>query len=145
MTTPWPAAAMTPGPFRYSGSFLVMVNQFGMTAACFMSRGFSQGATPSPRVVNLLFDLVHTIARAGRRAWMLQGSLTPSSSSGLADATALHTKGPDTIPAMTIWSKKSGPISVGRACRMLVHIMPVGSRRLWESTTKPESAWRQTM
>ncbi len=26
----------------YSGSFLVMVNQFGMTAACFLSRGFPQ-------------------------------------------------------------------------------------------------------
>ncbi len=55
----------------YSGSFLVMVNQFGMTAACFLSRGFQQGATPSPRVFNLLFDLVDTIAHAGGRGWML--------------------------------------------------------------------------
>ncbi len=67
-----------------------------------MRRGFLQGATPSPRVFNLLFDLVHTIARAGGRGRMLQGSSTLSSSSGLADDTALHTKGPDAIPAMTI-------------------------------------------
>ncbi len=64
----------------YSGSFLVMVNQFGTTAACFMSRGFPQGATPSPRVFNLLFDLVDTIARASGCGWMLQGSSTLSSS-----------------------------------------------------------------
>ncbi len=30
-----------------------------------LSRGFPQGATPSPRVFNILFDLVHTIACAG--------------------------------------------------------------------------------
>jgi hypothetical protein len=55
----------------YSGSFLVMLNEFRMTAACFLSRGFPQGATYSPKVFNLLFDPVHTIARAGERgcAW----------------------------------------------------------------------------
>jgi hypothetical protein len=80
-----------------------------------------QGATPSPRVFNLLFDHVHTIARAGGRGWMLWGSLTPSTSSGLADDTALNTKGPDAIPAMTILVQEVG------ACidwaGMLVHMM----------------------
>jgi hypothetical protein len=105
----------------YSGSFLVMVNQFGMTAACFMSRGFPQGATPSPRVFNLLFDLVHTIARAGGRGWMLRGSSTLSSSSGLADDTALHTKGPDAIPAMTIMFQEVGAYISWAG--MMVHMM----------------------
>jgi len=105
----------------YSGSFLVMVNQFGMTAACFMSRGFPQGATPSPRVFNLLFDLVHAIARAGGRGWMLRGSSTLSSSSGLADDTALHTKGPDAIPAMTIMVQEVGAYISWAG--MLVHMM----------------------
>ncbi len=105
----------------YSGSFLVMVNQFGMTAACFMSRGFPQGATPSPRVFNLLFDLVHTIVRAGGRGWMLRGSSTLSSSSGLADDTALHTKGPGVIPAMTIMVQEVAAYISWAG--MLVHMM----------------------
>ncbi len=71
-------------------------------------RGFPQGATPSPRVFNLLFDLVHTIARACGRGWTLRGSLTLSSSICLADDTALHTKGPDLIPAMTIMVQEVG-------------------------------------
>ncbi len=100
-----------------AGSVLVMANQFGTTAACFMSRGFPQGATPSPRVFNLLCDLVHTIARAGGHGWMLQGSWTLSSFSGLADDTALHTKCPDAIPAMTIMVQEVELTSVGLACR----------------------------
>ena len=53
----FPAEDVTLFRRMYSGSFLVMVNQFGMTAACFLSRGFPQGATPSPRVFNLLLIL----------------------------------------------------------------------------------------
>ncbi len=92
----------------YAGSFLVMVNQFGTTAACFMGRGFQQGATLSPWVFYLFFDLVDTIARAGGRGWMLQGSSTLSSSSGPADDTAIHTKGQDAIPAKTIMVQEVG-------------------------------------
>ena len=93
-----------------------MVNQFGMTAACFLRRSLPQGDTTraSPRVFNLLFDrdldLVHVIARAGAngRGWTLQNSIAPSSSSGLADDTALHTEGPDAIPVMAIMVQEVG-------------------------------------
>jgi len=105
----------------YSGSFLVMVNQFGMTAACFLSRGFPQGATPSPRVFNLLFDPVHSIARASGRGWKLQGSSVPSSTSGFADDTALHTEGPDAVPAMSIMVQEIGAYIDWAG--MLVHMM----------------------
>jgi hypothetical protein len=73
-----------------------------------MSKGFPQGAIPSPRVFSLPFDLVHTVARAGGRRWMFRGSSTLSSSSGLADDTALHTEGLDAIPAMTIMVQEVG-------------------------------------
>ncbi len=117
-----------------------MVNQFGTTAACFMSRGFPQGATPSPRVFNLLFDLVHTIARAGGRGWMLRGSWTLSSSSGLAGDMALHTKGPDAISAMKIMVQEVGAYI--NWAGMLVHMM---NSEIVGINFKPESAWRQTI
>ena len=78
-------------------------------------------ATPSPRVFNLLFDPVHTIARVGGRGWMLQSSLALSSSSGLADDTAQHTEGPDAIPAMTIMVQEVGAYINWDG--MLVHMM----------------------
>ena len=76
----FPAEGVTLFRRMYSGSFLAMINLFGMMAACFLSRGFPQGATPSPRVFNLLFDSAHIIARASGRGWTLQSGLAPSSS-----------------------------------------------------------------
>ncbi len=89
----------------YTGSFLVMANHFGISAACFLSRGVAQGAQPSPRVFNVAFDPVHAIVRACKRGCTLQGSIAPTGSSGFTDDSTLHTDGPDAIPAMAILVK----------------------------------------
>jgi hypothetical protein len=52
---------------------------------------------------------------------MLRGSSTLSSSSGLADDRALHTKSPDAIPAMTIMVQEVGAYISWAG--MLVHMM----------------------
>jgi hypothetical protein len=47
----------------YNGSFLVLVNVFGHSAACFLKQGMPQVAQPSPRVFNLSADPLHAILR----------------------------------------------------------------------------------
>ena len=86
----------------YTGSFLVMANRFGRSAACMLSRGVAQGAQPSPRIFGLTFDPVHSVVRESRRGCTLQGAIEPTGSSGFAVDTPLHTDGPDAVPAMAI-------------------------------------------
>jgi len=86
----------------YTGSFLVMVNRFGSSAAVILCRGVPQGAQPSPKVFTITFDPVHVIVRACKRGCSLQPDLDPLGSSGFADDSLLHTDGPDAIPAMAI-------------------------------------------
>ncbi len=88
----------------YNGTFLVMVNAFGTTAACFLSRGVPQRAPPSSSVFNVVYDPVHAIIRASGRGSSVpvqHGTIT-TGSSGFADDTGLHTGGPDAIPAMCV-------------------------------------------
>ena len=59
-------------------------------------------ASPSPRIFNIAFDLVHSLVRDCKRGCSLQGSIDPTGSSGFADDSPLHTDGPDAIPAMAI-------------------------------------------
>ena len=101
----FPEADITLFRRMYTGSFLVMANRFGISAACFLSRGVAQGAQPSQRVFNVAFDPVHAIVRACKRGCTLQGSIAPTGSSGFADDSTLHTDGPDAIPAMAILVK----------------------------------------
>ena len=86
----------------YNGTFLVMINTFGVSAACFLSRGVPQGAPPSSSVFNMIYDPVHVLIRASGRGSTIpirNGTIT-TGSSGFADDTALHTAGPDAVPAM---------------------------------------------
>ncbi len=48
----------------YTGSFLVMSNPFGITAACFLARGTPQGAPPSSTVYCLIYDPILKMIRA---------------------------------------------------------------------------------
>jgi hypothetical protein len=76
----------------YNGFFLVMVNVFGTSAACFLSRGVPQGAPPSSSVFSVVFDPVHVIIRASSRGVSIPvktGTIT-TGSSGLADDTGSH-------------------------------------------------------
>jgi hypothetical protein len=91
----------------YTGSFLVMANRFGRSAACVLSRGVAQGAPPSPRIFGLTFDPVHSVVQESRRGCTLQGAIEPTGSSGFADDTPLHTDGPDAVPAMVILVTKT--------------------------------------
>jgi hypothetical protein len=69
----------------YTGSFFVMSNQYGRSAACVLSRGMPQGAPPSPGVFGEVIDPVHSIIRECKRGCTLQGSIAPTGSSGFAD------------------------------------------------------------
>jgi hypothetical protein len=91
----------------YKGSFLVMVNTFGSSAACFLMRGFHQGAQPSPRAFNLLVDPLHAILRWCQRGCTVL-SVLPTGTSGFADDTNLHADGPDAIPALAIMVQLTG-------------------------------------
>ena len=91
----------------YRGSFLVMVNTFGSSAACFLMRGFHQGAQPSPRAFNLLVDPLHAILRWCQRGCTVL-SVLPTGTSGFADDTNLHADGPDAIPALAIMVQLTG-------------------------------------
>lgn len=86
----------------YSGSFLVMSNQFGRSAMCVLNRGMPQGAPPSPSVFDVAIDPMHSIVRDCRRGCTLQGSIDPTGSSGFADDSPLHTDGPDAVQSMAI-------------------------------------------
>jgi hypothetical protein len=90
----------------YTGSFLVMVNQFGRSATCVLSRGMPQGAPTSPQMFGTVIDPIHSIVRDCRRGCTLQGSIDPTGSSGFADDTPLHTDGPDAVQAMAIMVPK---------------------------------------
>jgi hypothetical protein len=105
----------------YYGTFLVMVNVFGNSAACVLSRGVPQGAPPSSSVFTVVFDPVHVIIRACGRGVLIPvktGTIT-TGSSGFVDDTGLHTGGPDAVPAM----------------RVLVTM--VGSYLFWVGLTQP--------
>ncbi len=91
----------------YTGSFVVMANRFGRSAACMLSRGVAQGAPPSPRIFGLTFDPVHSVIRESRRGCTLQGAIEPTGSSGFADDAPRHTDGPDAVPAMAILVTKT--------------------------------------
>ena len=90
----------------YTGSFLVMSNQFGRSAMCVLSRGMPQGAPPSPPTFILVFDPFHSIIRDCRRGCTLQGNIDPTGSSGFADDSPLHTDGLDAVPSMAIIVQK---------------------------------------
>ena len=102
----FPAADIALFRRLYTGSFLVMSNKFGRSAACKLSRGMPQGAPPSPVVFSLVIDPIHSIVRNCRRGCTLQGSIAPTGSSGFADDSPLHTDGPDAVPAMAILAPK---------------------------------------
>jgi hypothetical protein len=91
----------------YTGSFLVMANRFGRSAACMLSRGVAQGAPPSPRIFGSTCDPVHSVVRESRRGCTLQGAVELTGSSGFAADTPLHTDGPDAVPAMVILVTKT--------------------------------------
>jgi hypothetical protein len=89
----------------YIGSFLVMANRFGRSAASCSVGGVAQGA--SPRIFGVTFDPVHSAVRESRRGCTLQGVIESTGSSGFADDTPLHTDGPDAVPAMAILVTKT--------------------------------------
>jgi ribonuclease HI len=86
----------------YDGSFLVMANKFGTSAACFLLRGVMQGAQPSPKTYILVIDPIHTLIRFCNRNRPAADNLELSGSGGFADDTTLKTDGPDAVPAMCI-------------------------------------------
>ena len=94
----------------YTGSFLVMSNPFGITAACFLARGTPQGAPPSSTVYCLIYDPILKMIRACHRGCSMQEGSTPSGASCLADDLLLHTEGPDAVPAMNIMVNAIAPI-----------------------------------
>jgi hypothetical protein len=91
----------------YTGSFFVLANRFGRSAACMLCRGVAHGAPPSPRIFGLTFDPVHSAVRESRRGCTLQGFIASTGSSGFANNTPLHTDGPDAVPAMAILVTKT--------------------------------------
>ena len=91
----------------YTCSFLVMVNTFGTSAACFLTRGMPQGAQTSPRNFNLLVDPIHALLRWCQRGCTVL-SRVPNGTSGFADDTVLHADGPDAIPALAIMAQMAG-------------------------------------
>ena len=84
----------------YTGSFLVMKNQFGESAACMLSRGAMQGAQPSPRIYDVVSNPVQVLIRFLKRKWAVGDDIDPSGASVFADATAAKTNGPNAVPAM---------------------------------------------
>ena len=80
----------------YDHTFLFIGNRFGISAACFLSRGAPQGADTSPIVSNVAFNMIHVVARACARGCTAHG-LAPSGSSGYADDASLHTDGPAAV------------------------------------------------
>jgi hypothetical protein len=72
-----------------------------------LSRGVAQGTPPSPRILGLTFDPVHSVVRESRRGCTSQGAIGPTGSSGFADDTPLHTDGPDAVLAMAILVTKT--------------------------------------
>ena len=89
----FPEADITLFRRMYTGSFLVMSNQFGRSAACVLSRGMPQGAPPSPVVFGTTIDPIHSIVRDCKRGCTLQGDIDPTGSSGFADDSPLPRRG----------------------------------------------------
>ena len=86
----------------YQDTFLVVANQFGLSAACTLLRGVLQGAPTSPNVFITAFNPVHTIVQTCKRGCVPWAGAEPMGSSGFADDTTLHTDGPDAVPAMQV-------------------------------------------
>jgi hypothetical protein len=93
----------------YAGTFLMVANQFGLSAACYLLRGVLQGAPTSPNVFNVAFNPVHVLVRACKRGCAPLEDADPMGSSGFADDTTLHTDGSDAVSAMQVldhcWSR----------------------------------------
>jgi hypothetical protein len=92
----------------YAGSFLVMANKFGTSAACVLSRGVMQGAQPSPKSYITVINPVHVLIRFLNRNRTAADNLELSGSTGFADDTTLKTDGPDAVPAMCAQVQKVG-------------------------------------
>ena len=84
----------------YAGSFLVMANRFGISAACVLLRGVMQGAQTSPKLYITVMNPIHVLIRFLNRNRTAVGNLELSGSTGFADDTTLKTDGPDAVPAM---------------------------------------------
>ena len=108
----------------YTGSFLVMVNHFGRSAACVLSRGMPQGSPPSPRVFNTTYDPFNAIIRHCRRGCTLQGLIDPTGSDVFADDSTLHTDGPDAIAALALMAPKG--VSYLEWAGMEIHLKKCG-------------------
>ena len=93
----------------YAGTFLMVANQFGLSAACFLLRGVLQGAPTSPNVFNVAFNPVHVLVRACKRGCAPLEDAEPMGSSGFADDTTLHSDGPDAVPAMQVIVQAATP------------------------------------
>ncbi len=91
----------------FTGCILVMINWFGTSTTCTLSRGMQQGfqgTQPSPWRFNITFDPVHALPSlcACKRGCTTQADMDPTSSSGVADNSLLQTDSPDAIPAMVV-------------------------------------------
>jgi ribonuclease HI len=93
----------------YAGTFLMVANQFGLSAACFLLRGVLQGAPTSPNVFNVAFNPVHVLVRACKRGCAPLEGTEPMGSSGFADDTTLHSDGSDAVPAMQVIVQAATP------------------------------------
>ena len=92
----------------YYGSFLSIGNLFGETAACFLARGYAQGAPPSPFLFEITYDPFPTLIRALQRGCTVEALENPSGSSPFADDMVLHSDGPDAISAMRVMVDAGG-------------------------------------
>jgi hypothetical protein len=95
----YPAADIAVFRDMYKGTFLILGNPFGDSAACYLTRGAPQGAAPSTLDFNPAFNPVHIIVRLCRRGGAIY-DLTSAGFSGFAGDTVFHTSGPDAVPRM---------------------------------------------
>ncbi len=99
----YPAADIALLQDMYMVTFLFLDNPFGDSAACCLTRGAPQGATPRSPSGTLVFNQalhpVRIIARLCGRGGAIC-DLTPAGSSGFTDDTVFHTSGPDAVPRM---------------------------------------------
>ncbi len=103
----------------YTGSFLVMKNQFGESAACMLSRGAMQGAQPSPRIYSVVFNPIQVFIRFLKRRWTAADDIDPYGASVFADDTAVKTDGPD--GTRLSWTTFPNPGSQPSSMRGLSH------------------------
>jgi hypothetical protein len=68
----------------YAGTVLMVANQFGLSAACYLLRGVLQGAPTSQNVFNVAFNPVHVLILACKRGCAPLEDADPMGSSGFA-------------------------------------------------------------